>query len=364
MGLKPNFDGQHQRFSRAFDLLRQAIAARAFPGCSLAVVHRGELVASAGFGRFTYEAQSPKVAADTIFDLASLTKIVATTTMAMILYERGMLDLDMPVQSVVREFAGKDPRREEVTIRALLAHTSGLPAYVRLFEGARTREELLLAACRTPLEVAPGESTVYSDIGFIVLGEALARLADELLDSFCRHEIFGPLGMARTCFNPPRELRPQIPPSEDDRAFRHRVIQGDVNDENASVMGGVAGHAGVFASAPDLACFAQSLLHGAFVVRADTLHLFAQPQPALSGNARALGFDFPSRPSQSGRYFTHRSLGHLGFTGTSLWMDPERDLAVVLLTNRTWPDRSSQDIKRVRPAVHDAIWEALESTPC
>jgi CubicO group peptidase (beta-lactamase class C family) len=365
MTLKPDFDVQQQRFVRAFALLREAIAAGAFPGCSLAVMHRGVLVASAGLGRLTYEPQSPEVAAGTIFDLASLTKIVATTAMAMILYERGVLDLDLPVEPVVREFAAADPRRQDVTIRTLLAHTSGLPGYVRLFEQARTRDELVLAACRTPLEAAPGERTEYSDIGFMILGEALARLADEPLDSFCRREIFGPLGMATTCFNPPQAQRSLIPPTEDDRAFRHRVIRGEVHDENAGVMGGVAGHAGLFSGAPDLARFAHAIL-GCFtrpdaktIFLPETLRAFARPQAAKSGSPRALGFDLPSAPSQSGRYFSPGSLGHLGFTGTSLWLDPERELAIVLLTNRTWPDRSSQEIKRVRPRVHDAVVEAL-----
>ncbi|MBZ5566751.1 MAG: beta-lactamase family protein [Acidobacteriia bacterium] len=363
MNLKSNLAAQDRRFARAFRLVHDAIAARAFPGCSLAVVHRGELVACRGVGRFAYEPQAPEVAADTIFDVASLTKMVATTTMAMILYERGLLDLDLPVQSVVREFAGKDndARRQDVTIRSLLAHNSGLPTYVRLYETWRTRDELALAACRTPLEAAPGERTAYSDIGFIVLGEALARLADDPLDSFCRREIFGPLGMSRSCFNPPAELRPLIPPTEDDRRFRQRIMQGEVHDENAFVMGGVAGHAGLFSSAPNLACFAAAMLRGGVIVRAQTLAVFAQPHLAKAGSPRALGFDLPSVPSQSGRYFFPRALGHLGFTGTSLWLDPDRDLAVILLTNRTWPDRSAQEIKRVRPLVHDAIVEALTS---
>jgi CubicO group peptidase (beta-lactamase class C family) len=361
MELKSNFADQHQRFARAFNLLRDAIAARVFPGCALAVVQRGNLIAANSFGRFTYEPQSPEVASTTIFDIASLTKIVATTSMAMLLYERGLLDLELPVQSIVREFAAQsDPRREEVTVRRLLAHTSGLPGYVRLFERARTRDELVVAACRIPLEAAPGERTEYSDIGFIILGETLARIADEPLDRFCRREIFGPLGMANTCFNPPPALRKCIPPTEYDDKFRHRIIQGEVHDENAGVMGGVAGHAGLFAEATDLARYAQILLHPAGFLRPETVQVFATKEASSSGDIRALGFDTPSLHSQSGQYFSHRSLGHLGFTGTSLWIDPERDLAIVLLSNRTWPDRSSQEIKRVRPAVHDAIVEAAQ----
>ncbi len=288
MSFTSNPAAQPPRFARVFALLRDAIAARAFPGCSLAVVHGGEFVVSAGLGRFTYDPQSPPVTSGTIYDLASLTKIVATTAMGMVLYERGLLDLDLPVQSVLREFAAHDdPRRQDVTLRILLAHTSGLPGYVRLFESTRTREELVLAALRTPLEAGPGERTEYSDIGFIVLGEALARIADEPLDSFCGREIFGPLGMANTCFNPPSARRALIPPTEDDRTFRHRVVQGEVHDENASVMGGVAGHAGLFADAGDLARFAQAILHqGGGIVRQETLQAFANKDASQFGNGR------------------------------------------------------------------------------
>lgn len=355
--LRRNLEQHEQKFAAIASELQAAVSAQAFPGCCFAVLQDGVLIGLQAIGQFTYEPNSPAVRPDTMFDLASVTKIVATTAMAMILYQRGILDLDMPVVAAMPEFYG-DQARNEITFRHLLAHTSGLPAYVRLFESEKSREDLVLAACRTPLEAAPGDRTMYSDVGFIILGEALVRLADEQLERFCTREIFGPLGMRNTCFNPPAELRSQIPPTEDDRSFRHRVLQGEVDDENASVMRGVAGHAGLFSTATDLARFANAVLHGG-LVRRDTLQVFAQPQAARKGEARALGFDLPSPDSQAGKYFSRRSLGHLGFTGTSLWMDPERDLAVAMLTNRTWPDRSSKAIKHLRPAVHDAICEAL-----
>lgn len=323
------------------------------------MLSRGKLVAGKAVGRFTYEENSPAVTAETIFDLASVSKVVATTVMAMILYERGLLDLDVPVAGILPEFGRGDARRRDVTIHMLLAHSSGLPAYERLYERAQTREELVRAALTTPLVWEPGTRAEYSDIGFMVLGEALARVADEPLDHFCQREVFGPLAMTQTMFNPPAELRAAIPPTEDDRRFRQRVVQGEVHDENAWVMGGVAGHAGVFAPAYDMAVFAHAMLNGgAPLVRRDTLALFTR-RDSLPGSSRALGWDTPSAPSQSGQYFSPQALGHLGFTGTSLWCDPERDLAVVLLTNRTWPDRSSQKIKEVRPRFHDAVVEAL-----
>lgn len=349
-------------FSPAFGVLSEAIAVQAFPGASAAITHRGNLVGLKAFGRFTYEAGSPDTSVETIFDLASVSKVIATTTMAMILYERGDLDLETPVASLVPEFASNDHRREQITLRMLLAHSSGLPAYVKLFQQARTREELLLAACRVPLIGEPGTRAEYSDIGFIIVGEALTRLAGEQLDRFCQHEIFGPLGMSRTGFNPPGNERPAIPPTVDDQVFRRRVIQGEVHDENASVLGGVAGHAGVFATARDLATFAHCMLiGGAPVLRPETIVQFTRRDTTSDGTSRALGWDTPSQPSQSGQYFSAASFGHLGYTGTSLWIDPECQLSVTLLTNRTWPDNKNQAIKRIRPVFHDTVVRCLES---
>ncbi len=328
---------------------------------SVAVTHAGKLVALKTLGRFTYEPDSPEVTTASIFDLASVSKVVATTSMAMILYERGLLDLETPVIAIVPEFGAEDPRRGEVTLRMLLAHCSGLPAYEKLFLKAKTGEELLAAAFATPLVADPGSKVEYSDIGFIVLGAALERIADESLDRFCQHEVFGPLGMARTAFNPPSAWRPSIVPTVDDRSFRQRTIQGEVQDENASVLGGIAGHAGVFATAEDVAIFANAMLNGgAPIVRPPTLALFTRRESSPPGTSHALGWDTPSSPSQSGRYFSKNSFGHLGYTGTSLWIDPERQLSVTLLTNRTWPDCADQAIKEVRPQFHDAVVEALE----
>ena len=368
-----NFVAQDDRFRGAFSILEKAIAERAFPACSLAVTVRGELIAHKALGRFTYDPGAPEVTTASLFDLASLTKVLATTTMAMILYERGLLDLETPVTAIVPEFAGQfvdrfadnDPRRREITVRMLLAHTSGLPAYEKLFLRAQSREGLLRAAFTTPLAADPGARAEYSDIGFIVLGVVLERLADESLDAFCQREIFGPLGMTHTTFNPGHALKNSIPPTADDRTFRHRIIQGEVQDENASVLGGIAGHAGLFSTAEDLAIFAHAMLNGGHpILRSSTvtIELFSRRESVPEGTSRALGWDTPSAPSQSGKYFSSRSFGHLGYTGTSLWIDPDRQLSITLLTNRTWPDSENQAIKQVRPAFHDAVIEVLEKT--
>jgi serine-type D-Ala-D-Ala carboxypeptidase len=353
-------DDQERRFATAFAVLEDAITARAFPAASIAVTHQGKLVALRAFGRFTYDSASLAATPDTLFDLASVTKVIATTTMAMILYQRGLLDLEMPVISIVGESAGEDPRRDEVTLRMLLAHSSGLPAYEKLFLKAHTREELLEAAYATPLVRDPASHVAYSDIGFIILGTALERLADESLDRFCQREIFGSLGMTHTTFNPTPELRSSIPPTADDQIFRHRIIQGEVHDENASVLGGVAAHAGSFATARDVATFAHAMLQGGHpILRPETVAVFTKREASPAGTSRALGWDTPSAPSQSGRYFSADSYGHLGYTGTSLWIDPQRDLSTTLLTNRTWPDNKNQTIRQIRPRFHDAIIEAL-----
>jgi serine-type D-Ala-D-Ala carboxypeptidase len=403
------FEHQDKVFAPAFAILQEAINHQAFPAASLAVTHQGNLIARKALGSFTYDAKAgapsfsrssrqggdfdlksttpeagapflasfarkpalslPKggqgaVNPSTLFDLASLTKVVATTTMAMLLYERGLLDLDAPVPAIVPEFttdAAKDPRRHEVTLRMLLSHSSGLPAHEKFFLKANTRAELLEAAFTTPLAANPATRATYSDVGFIILGIALERLADEPLDRFCQREIFAPLGMTNTTFNPPQEIRAKIPPTEDDQTFRKKIIQGEVQDENASILGGVAAHAGLFSTAEDLAKFAQTMLNqGSPILRPETAALFTRREPAPAATSRALGWDTPSAPSQSGKYFSPQSFGHLGYTGTSLWIDPTRQLSVTLLTSRTWPDCSNQSIRQVRPKFHNAIIEALE----
>lgn len=361
--LAQHFSNQDRIFAPAFDVLRSAIAEKAFPAASVAITHAGKLIALKPLGRFTYDSASPEISTETVFDLASVSKVVATTTMTMILYERGLLDLELPIVSVLPEFASEDLRRDQVTVRMLLAHSSGLPAYEKLFLRSHSREELLRQAFTVPLKYDPGTHAEYSDIGFILLALVLERIADQSLDQFCAREVFSPLGMLHTTFNPPAGWKSNIPPTADDRTFRKRVIQGEVQDENASVLGGIAGHAGVFSTAADAATFAHAMIAGGTpILRPQTIATFTRRESSPPGTSRALGWDTPSSPSQSGKYFSASSFGHLGYTGTSLWIDPERQLSVTLLTNRTWPDCANQAIKEVRPRFHDAVIEALEKT--
>jgi CubicO group peptidase (beta-lactamase class C family) len=312
---------------------------------------------------------------ETKYDVASLTKVVATTAAAMLLIQRGLLDLETPVAELLPGFViGRPPGSwaRHVTVRHLLAHNSGLPGYVEFFRSATTPAELFRSCLDLSFEAHPGERVEYSDPGFILLGKALEVIMRESLDSWARREIFHPLELGATGFNPARYLSDSIPPTEEDQTFRRRVIQGEVQDENASVLNGVAGHAGLFSNVPDLLRFANEIL-GALRSSSGA----AEPLPRLftpavierfserqgpAGSSRALGWDTPSQDSSSGRHFSSRSIGHLGFTGCSLWIDLEADVAVVLLTNRTWPDRKNQVIREVRPAFHDAVREALSGS--
>ncbi|HEY1810674.1 MAG TPA: serine hydrolase domain-containing protein [Acidobacteriaceae bacterium] len=351
-------------------VLDAAIAQHAFPCAAWGVVHNGAVVAIEASGRFTWDPASPAVSPETAFDLASVTKVVATTAAAMLLVDRGLLDLDARLGDILPGFViGMAPGsgKQRVTLRMLLAHSSGMVGWAPLFSNCDTPDALLRAILALPLEAQPGTRTEYSDFGFILLGKVIELLTRTPLHIFCAREIFTPLGLARTSFNPRRTDRPAIPPTEDDRTFRRRVIQGEVQDEHAFVLGGVAGHAGVFSNVEDLLRFAQCFLEhgrtadGTQLFRPETVDLFGSRQSTPDGQSRALGWDVPTEPSSSGRFFGPRSIGHLGYAGTSLWIDPDQNLAVALLTNRTWPDRSSDAIRQIRPAFHDAVVESLRT---
>ncbi len=358
------------QFAAALQILEDAIAARAFPGCAFGVLAGDEIVLQGSLGRSTYEENATAVVADTIYDVASLTKVVATTAATMLLVQRGQLALETPLGELLPAFVvGRAPGdlARTVTLRHLLAHNSGLPGHVEFFRTATTPTALLRACLELPLQAAPGTRAEYSDPGFILLGKALEALIGTDLATWTRREIFQPLSMTATEFRPSPAMRPEIPPTEEDLTFRHRRIQGEVEDENAWVLNGMAGHAGLFSNVPDLLRFAGAILRGAkpdasienpSLFDAAVLKQFAERQPP-QGSSRALGWDTPSDPSSSGKHFAQHSIGHLGYSGCSLWIDLDAAVAVVLLTNRTWPDRHNQSIREVRPLFHDAIRIAL-----
>jgi CubicO group peptidase (beta-lactamase class C family) len=368
MELREADERSEAKLQRAYDVLNQAVADHAFPGGVLAVGYKDELIVHE-FGRQTYDAKSPAVNVDTIYDAASLTKPVVTATLVAMQVEAGRIGLDLPVARYIPEWnGGPNPDwRKTVTIRNLLTHSSGLPAHKDYFLTLHSKREFIAAICRESLEYAPGTKTVYSDLGFILLGEILERATGKTVDQLAHEQIFAPLDMSSTMFNPPKNFLSRIAPTENDTTFRKVLVQGAVHDENAFAMGGVAGHAGLFSTASDLAVFCQMLLNGGIyghhrLMTRATISQFTAPQ-VVAGNARTLGWMTPTPNSSSGRYFSPHTFGHLGFTGTSIWIDPDRQLFVILLTNRVNPTRENDKIAAVRPAVHDAVMESLGLAP-
>jgi CubicO group peptidase (beta-lactamase class C family) len=365
---RPEFSSEEQqsRFPEAYAVLREAIAAQAFPGCAFGLLVHGKVLLLDALGNFTYQADNstaPAVTPQTLYDVASLTKVVSTTSTAMLLHQRGLLDLETPLGELLPGFViGRDPSEHarKVTLAHLLAHSSGLPGYVPLFHTATTPYAVLRGCLELHIQAEPGTRAEYSDPGFILLGKALEAILGEELAPWVRREVFAPLGMTASRYCPPPHMRSEIPPTEEDELFRQRRIQGEVQDEHAFLLKGAGGHAGLFSNVPDLLRFSASVLEPTLnlLFEPETIDIFARRQPP-EGSSRALGWDTPSEESSSGQFFSPNSIGHLGYSGCSLWIDRDANLAVVLLTNRTWPHRESQLIRTVRPAFHDAIRKAL-----
>jgi len=340
----------------------QSIADSAFPGCAIAVGYQGKLIMQKAFGHQTYNPGSKEVKSNSIFDLASLTKVVATTTSFMILYERGKVSLNEQVQNLIPDFSGKN--KDLVTIRHLLTHTSGLPAWKRLYLETSGKDNFFHEICITDLEYVPGTKTIYSDLGMILTQRIIETIAQQPLDQFFYENIAYPLEMRRTFFNPDRTLLPEIIPTEIS-PWHKKLVHGYVHDENSYAMGGIAGHAGLFSTAEDLAIFCQMYLNGGAykhsrILQPETISLFTSRQNIEEGSTRALGWDTRSDlGSSSGKYMSNRAFGHTGFTGTSIWLDPVNHIFVVFLTNRVHPTRENQKIYHARTNVHDYIMKAI-----
>ena len=364
MVLTPAADSMAAKLKPAFAILDRAVADRAFPGGVLAVGLEGKLVVHA-FGHLSYAAKSAAVRADTIYDVASLTKPIVTATAIMMLVANKQIDLDAPISRYLpSRKAGPNPDwRHRVTVRELLLHTSGLPAHREFFKSAKNAAEVRKQLFAEQLVAQPGTKIEYSDLGFMLLGEIIERLTGKSLDQFASETIFAPLGMRGSCFNPARALRARIAPTQNDTTYRKRQLQSEVDDANAFAMGGVAGHAGLFSAATDVAVFAQMMLNGGIyahkrILRQAIVAEFTR-RVSVGDSARTLGWDVPTGYSSSGHYFSTQSYGHNGFTGTSIWIDPQKNLFVILLTNRVHPSAANDKIRQVRPAVHDGILEAL-----
>ncbi|HEX8394538.1 MAG TPA: serine hydrolase [Longimicrobium sp.] len=345
-------------------IARAAVADRAAPAIAIAVGRHGRLVHLAGYGAVDWAPGSAPVTDSTLFDMASVTKVVATTTLAMMLEEEGRLDLDRTVSSYLPEFS--DSAKAGITVRMLLTHRGGLEAGAPLARQYRGREQYLQQINARPLRFAPGTRTVYSDWDLVLMQLIMERVTGQTLDVLTRDRVFAPLGMRETGYLPlPGTPRSRIAATEV-AADRGGLIWGEVHDPNAWALGGVAGHAGLFSSARDMAVFAQMLLNGGEygavrILRPQTLARWTAPQGP--GASRSLGWDTPSGESSAGRYFSPRSFGHTGYTGTSVWIDPERSLFIVLLTTRVNPTAENQRHVGLRRAVADAVQAAITDAP-
>jgi serine-type D-Ala-D-Ala carboxypeptidase len=341
------------RLQRVDKVLSRAIKAGGFPGGAVIIGRRGATVLEKGFGNLSWSGKSPVVPERTIYDLASLTKVVATTTGIMVLFDEGKVRLDDPVSKFIPAFAGG--AKDDITIYQLLEHRSGLPAGRELWRIAMTPEEAKRAVIETPLECNPGQCYIYSDLGADLLGWVVEVASGQALDEFLQQRVFTPLGMRETTFRPHWTLRDRIAPTELTPP-RGYPLRGEVHDENAFVLGGAAGHAGLFSTASDLALFAQMMLNGGQlngvrVVADSTVALFTARTP--SRGTRALGWDTCGREGSCGKYLGERAYGHTGFTGTSMWIDPDRDLFVILLTNRVHAARARRPAKVIADIRED-----------
>lgn len=366
------------------DAVVASAVGQAFPGAVLEVGIAGPSVHLKAFGRTSYEPDAADVRPDTIYDLASLTKVVVTTTIAMTLFDEGKLQLEAPVSSFLPRFRGGS--KDRVTVRQLLTHSAGLRWWAPLYQQVSGERAFLERIVAMDLSYEPGTKSVYSDLGIVLLGGVLEKLGGAPLEEMGRRRVLGPLGMADTLYRPPMVLRSRIAPTEPD-PWRGRLLWGEVHDENAFALGGAAAHAGLFGTAPDLGRFARMMLEGGTLegrrlVSRSTIELFTT-RDSVPGSTRALGWDTASAAAGSrssvpgdpgycsaGTLLSSRSFGHTGFTGTSLWIDPERKAFVILLTNRVHPrpeelrrggrGRDNEAIRGVRSRVADAVARALD----
>ncbi len=348
------------RFAAARTVIASGLSARAFPAAAVEIGGLAGPIWSEAFGHLTYDVGAPPCRTDTIFDLASLTKVIATASIAMHLIEVGRLRQDLPIAEVLPEWGSAG--RATIEVRHLLDHSSGLPAHARLWEQVHGREAYRRAIAVLPLERAPGSASVYSDPGFMVLGFLLEEVGGASLDTHFR--ALGLIGSGPLLYRPDADLRSRSAPTEDD-PWRARVLRGEVHDENAAALNGVAAHAGLFGTAAAVGAFARLVLQTFQSVTPlgspDLMRLFAS-RTGVPDSSRALAWDTMLPTSSCGTRLSASAIGHTGYTGTSLWIDRERDLYVVLLTNRVHPTRKNEQLAAIRPKFHDAVVAALAST--
>lgn len=350
-------------FSSVDSIIQHAITDSAFPGAVLLIAQNGKVLHKKAFGHLTYDPTSGVMKTNTPFDLASVTKVIATTTATMLCYDKGLFKLDDKVIKYLPKF--RTNGKQNITIRNLLVHNSGLPPFKRFYLTCKNSDEVISEIFNAKLDYATGSQMIYSDLGIITLGKIIEKVTKKTLDKFCADEIFSPLGMTETCFTPSGDYKNRCAPTENDTYWRHRLLTGEVHDEASAMLGGVAGHAGLFSTADDLATLLQMLLQkgmyrGKQLIKSSTVELFIKRQTGKS--SRALGWDtkYGDSFSSAGDLFSEQSYGHTGYTGTSVWTDPTRKLFVILLTNRVYPSRENTKLIRLRPVIHNAVIKELK----
>ncbi|HDI75436.1 MAG: hypothetical protein DRJ52_05645 [Thermoprotei archaeon] len=353
-----NYMGFYDDSLEKLDEFIQKRVGDVYPGAVIAIGCSRGLGYCSAYGYSLIIGEKLPMKENTIFDLASLTKPVATATSIMILVEKGKIYLDEGVQDILPSFKGL--AKEKVTLKHLLTHTSGLPAHIAFYRWCSSAEEVVNEICsKVSLVYEPGTRVVYSDLGYILLGYIIEKISGERLDLFAREKIFNPLGMKDTMFNPPEKLRSRIAATELCK-WRKKLVWGEVHDENSYAMGGVAGHAGLFSTALDLAIFAQMMLNkgsigSTRVLSRRSVEVMTTCHTEGLESRRGLGWQLKHRGAACGDLFSEDSYGHTGFTGTSIWIDPQQDLFVTFLTNRVHPSRENTKIVKFRPKLHNFV---------
>lgn len=363
-------------FSRVDELILSGITNKYYPGAGLIVGLNRDIVYEKYYGGFTYDESSTGITENSIFDLASVTKVIATTSAVMILYDKGKIELDSKVTDYLPDFGSNG--KENITLRNLLVHNSGLKAWMPFYKTCANKNEVANTIFSSGLEFEPGTKYLYSDLNMITLMLIVEKVSGESFSDFCTKEIFYPLGLKNTMFNPPADIKNSVVPTEYDANLRKRQLQGEVHDENAYVIGGASGHAGLFSTAKDLFRFMKMMLNeGKYynpytrglreetMFKKETVELFLNRYYTDNYmNTRALGWDTKQDPigkfrSQCGEEISAECFGHTGYTGTSVWCDKARGITIIFLTNRVYPSRGNEGIKEIRPDLHNYIIKTL-----
>ncbi|MCH8327294.1 MAG: serine hydrolase [Candidatus Marinimicrobia bacterium] len=351
-------------FGAAFKAIRNGIEEKVMPGAQIFIAQGGKVLADTAFGRFTYDDDAAWVTTGSIYDLASVTKVLAGGTVAMCLVERRYLVLDEPVWHYYPEFTGGG--KELVTVRHLLTHSSGLRPFYEFWKLGIQPDEVLAYIIDSDLDFEPGSQYQYSDLGMVLFTALAERVTGRPFEKLVRQWVTGPMRLKNTAYNPPDEWLARIVPTEVDNSLRMALVHGTVHDENTYFMGGVSAHAGLFSTARELAhvgalILGEGMILGQRMLQPETIRQFTTDQQLPAGSGRALAWQMAYATGHSGEKFSAGAFGHTGYTGTSIWIDPATDLIAVMLTNRVHPTRERGGMRDVRLAFYNAVAEAVGS---